>query len=315
MALINPLLILTNKQDTTADLVILEAGRRNLPCLRLNTEDLPLIRPTCAVGTGTSVEFSLGTRDFRLAGHAGVWFRRPEPPRSPQWEPATANVVAAQWQDFVEGLEAVQGPRWMSRPTAIRTAENKILQLAYARRVGFAIPETCITSDDATLRDFQSKHPRIVAKALSGALFETTPDPRFAYTIEVTASNAPHAEELHAAPVVFQELLAPAVHYRVTVVADRVFAARVAPAPGGTIDWRQSPTPPELTRVEVSSEVATRARRLVQSLGLSFSSMDLIEANGTMYFVDLNPNGEWGWLERGAGLPIAQAIVDALAAA
>lgn len=30
------------------------------------------------------------------------------------------------------------------------------------------------------------------------------------------------------------------------------------------------------------------------------------------YFIEVNPNGEWGWLQTGVNLPIAEALADLL---
>jgi D-alanine-D-alanine ligase-like ATP-grasp enzyme len=51
----------------------------------------------------------------------------------------------------------------------------------------------------------------------------------------------------------------------------------------------------------------------VRRLGLRFGGIDLlVDADGRHWFCELNPNGEWGWLQA-AGLPIADAVALELA--
>jgi hypothetical protein len=49
---------------------------------------------------------------------------------------------------------------------------------------------------------------------------------------------------------------------------------------------------------EISIDLRTKILLLLDQFSLPFSSMDfLVDAQGTEYFVDLNPNGQWLWLE------------------
>lgn len=122
-------LIITNEQDLAADLVVLELERRGIPVLRCNTERLSDWKVDCRPGDSWALEDHLGRR----AGSdvvRGVWWRRPEPPRSPA-PLATAEeteAFRAQWHALLEGLASVPGPRWISPPGAIRAAEDKALQ-------------------------------------------------------------------------------------------------------------------------------------------------------------------------------------------
>jgi glutathione synthase/RimK-type ligase-like ATP-grasp enzyme len=62
----------------------------------------------------------------------------------------------------------------------------------------------------------------------------------------------------------------------------------------------------------VPTDVAKRCRTLVERFGLRFGAVDLaVGSDGVYWFLELNPNGEWGWLQR-AGLPIAEALADTL---
>ncbi|MCZ3387408.1 MAG: hypothetical protein LH630_10710 [Actinomycetia bacterium] len=47
-------------------------------------------------------------------------------------------------------------------------------------------------------------------------------------------------------------------------------------------------------------------------MSLEFGAIDLA-LNGDGYsFLEINPNGEWGWLQKTVGLPIAETLVDLL---
>ena len=62
--------------------------------------------------------------------------------------------------------------------------------------------------------------------------------------------------------------------------------------------------------------VAKRCVRLVQHYGLRYGAIDMVlTPDGRYVFLELNPNGQYLWLERFAGLPISDAIVDELLSA
>jgi glutathione synthase/RimK-type ligase-like ATP-grasp enzyme len=62
-------------------------------------------------------------------------------------------------------------------------------------------------------------------------------------------------------------------------------------------------------------EVDKRLVELVRGLGLRFAAVDFVvdetEQDGYV-LVDINPNGQWAWLQEATGLPIAAAIAEEL---
>jgi len=54
---------------------------------------------------------------------------------------------------------------------------------------------------------------------------------------------------------------------------------------------------------------------LVHKLGLSFAAIDMIVTPDDRYvFLEVNPNGQWQWIERATGFPICETLVDLLVA-
>ena len=58
-------------------------------------------------------------------------------------------------------------------------------------------------------------------------------------------------------------------------------------------------------------EIATACQRLMKALNLRFGAVDLVLApNGQYYFLEINPNGQWLWLEDKLGFPITNKIME-----
>ncbi|HET8782655.1 MAG TPA: hypothetical protein VFM63_09565, partial [Pyrinomonadaceae bacterium] len=124
------------------------------------------------------------------------------------------------------------------------------------------------------------------------------------------------AEALRHSPMVFQELIPKAFELRVACVARKTFAGALD-ATGtsrGHTDWRRAaPDECRWQKEELPAEVVSSLQTLMSELGLVFGAVDLIcTPAGEHVFLEVNPSGEWGMLERDLGLPISDAIADAL---
>lgn len=291
-----PLIILTNARDVSADLVVLEAARQGLRIVRLNTDTRDILT-THDLRMGHAFGCRSGSRSVRAPPGAGIWYRRPEAPTDPSWTPGVQSFVADQWRDHFEALEDVERVRWMSEPSRIRRAENKIAQLRAAPLHGFSVPATIVTNDHDEFMRFRAQYGRIVAKPLATGVIEASAPTgdQFVFANEVTSSDGPTDLELRAAPIIVQQLLTHRDQLRVTVVGRETFCARIKPdASVRGIDWRDSASSPAVSVVAAPAALANAATSLVRAFGLAFSSMDVIRQGDDFYFLDLNPNGEWG---------------------
>lgn len=311
------ILILANKWDLTVDMVVLELRRRNALFMRLNTEDLPR---WSAVAHFPKESIRLRCEDgtlFTISDVKAVWNRRPGhvfDDLAPEMRPsvATQKFVTDQWFAWLEALQLREGVRWVNHPTANGLIENKIRQLKLATELGFCIPETLITNDATEVQSWLSQlGGQAVCKALYSPLIEEQNEDRFIFTNLLEFVPEDFAESLSIAPAIFQRALLSKVDYRVTVVGSRVFAARVDMSEL-VLDWRTSKDDVSFTLCDLPLAVQDLCRQYVAVADLSFGAIDLVESDGEFYFLEINPNGEWGWLERPHGIPIAAALCDLL---
>jgi hypothetical protein len=303
-------LILTNKLDVSADLVVLCLQRRGVEYLRINVEDCPesltsFSFPECSWSWEDPFHGTVDTSQL-----SAVWFRRPGVPLEDHQDmsSATKSFVAEQWKAFFLGLRALPGVRWINDPVANFAAEAKTLQLATAVRVGLPVPRTVITND---VRQVRLLGDPLVAKAVGSALVEEEDESFFIYTSEADPGEASDSE-VRLAPVIFQRRLWPKEDYRVTLVGPRVFVAKIAEQNQQLLDWRASSVAPLFETAQIPGEIERKLLALVAQLGLTFGAADLCRVGEDWFFLEVNPNGEWGWLETSVGLPVSEAIVDEL---
>lgn len=312
------IVLITNQRDLTTDYIIRELKRRELPFARLNTEALGeanvRMRPECPEHDSLEIE----GQTIHLANVTAAYFRRPEPPipMSGVQAPADRTYCAAEWSALLKTIIGRLSGRWFNDPTAIIQAEDKPRQLIEARGLKMKVPETLITNDPAHARAFVAKYPAIV-KPLRQALLDDEGPGKVVFTTRVGASGLAGTDDaLRAAPFILQAEVIKQYDVRVTVVDDQVFAASIQSQDHGDTetDWRRGVRPDLEHRVEdLPLALAEQCVSLTRSLGLRYGAIDFVRDRGGEYwFLEINPNGQWAWIEERTGLPIASAIVDVL---
>ncbi|MDQ3698554.1 MAG: hypothetical protein M3373_11110 [Gemmatimonadota bacterium] len=64
---------------------------------------------------------------------------------------------------------------------------------------------------------------------------------------------------------------------------------------------------------QLPEKVEALCVELLTELNLCFGAIDIVRApDGEYVFLEINPNGQWAWVEERTGLPISDAIADLL---
>lgn len=302
-------LIVSNEQDLAVDLVVLELGRRGVGVLRCNTERLAEWRIEIDPGRWWRLRDPHGRSVASNEVHA-VWWRRPEPPvHLDEQALPEREVMVEHWQRTMEAMQWTPGARWYSSPAAIHAAEDKARQLSVARHVGLRVPKTVWSNDRTSADCFDDG---IVVKPVTAAAWDREGEACFVFAHAVNRSDLPPSGAFEQVPAVFQQAVSPKHDVRVTIIDDRCVAAEHAPGPDSPLDWRLDEGSTWIP-VALPAEDAVRCVALVRELGLRYGAIDLVrDTSGALWFLEINPNGEWGWLH-GAGIKVVEALCDALA--
>jgi hypothetical protein len=172
-------LVLTERLDPTADLVVTELTDRGVPVVRFDTADFPTRLAVSATFDGRwTGTLRTGSRELRLE----------------RVLPEGLDAVDRAWA----GLEARVGlggllatiPTWLNHPSRIGSAEYKPGQLVAAAAAGLTTPRSLLTNEPAQARRFAATHEAVVYKPFS-AVTETDGRRAFVYTTRVTAADTP----------------------------------------------------------------------------------------------------------------------------
>ena len=242
-----------------------------------------------------------------LDGVATVWYRRQGRPELPPDLTADDQAFALrEWEQTLDGIVLSLDAKFVN-PVGAQRAAVKPRQLVVASRHGLRVPETLITSSPSAAIEFIDVHSgRVVHKTMSA------PRHLFAATQRWQAGDERFLANLGIAPVMFQEEISGACEIRATIVGDDVFAARIE-TDANTVDSRLRPDAP-CDAWALPDQVCEAALRTMRSLGLVFGTMDLkIDDNGEYVFFEINPQGQFLYIEILTGLPISDALASLLA--
>jgi glutathione synthase/RimK-type ligase-like ATP-grasp enzyme len=196
---------------------------------------------------------------------------------------------------------------WVNRPLQSLGASYKIRQLKVAMNLGFKIPDSLFTNEEASFDEFRATHSSIVAKVVNAT--PTHRPKRLIPTRIVDAELLGSKNLIRTAPVQFQKYIAKDYDVRVNVIGDRVIATEIHSA---EVDGRMDLQSAEHRAHSLPGELGDRCIRLCRRLGLMFGAIDLVVAGGAYYFLEVNPNGKWGWIEERTDQGIAESLADLL---
>jgi hypothetical protein len=307
------ILVVSSEQDGHATEVLSRLKSRGAEARLLDLSGYPR-------QSRLSLEFdSSGRRERRMAG-AGpaldfsechvVWWRRPQPFQLHDELRSDVDRTFA----FTECHAAVSGmwltlePFWINHPTRDEEAARKVYQLRVAQDRGLSIPDTCITNDPGQARSFAARHgtDQVIYKAFSGT------EQAWRETRLLKQEELGFLDKVKFAPVIFQEYIPADRDLRITVIDDLVFACAIDT--GHTsyrYDFRMVMEAAEMAAFELPEELKARLVDYVRHLGLIYGAIDMrLTPAGAYVFLEINPSGQWLFVEQRTGLPITEALVD-----
>lgn len=298
-------LLVTEEADLAADLVVLGLRRRGASFIRFNVDSFPTAARVTWDPLARTGVFEIGGTRIDASEIEAAWFRTPHSTTNsdPYVERESRTFLACCWEES-------PWP-WINRPRAVRAAENKIRQLRVAAETGFEVPDTVVSNDLVQVRRILSTP--MIAKTLAGAITTVNGTPNYIYS-QLVDDAVLNDEAVAAAPCIFQGLAKPATDVRVTVVGSAVFATEILLHGALPIDWRAAPEDAvTYMPVTLPDDVARRCVAMCDSLHLAYGAFDLVRCDPARYiFLEVNPSGQWGWIEHATGQPITDAIVNLL---
>jgi glutathione synthase/RimK-type ligase-like ATP-grasp enzyme len=252
-----------------------------------------------------------GAAPVDLAAVKVTWWRRVRPHTI---HPALGDgemraFAESETTQAIGGLFDALRCRWVNPRSADESAHRKPYQWTVAQQVGLRVPETLVTTDPIAARRFieMAAPGRVVFKPF----LATTQSWR--ETRIIGPQDLDRLDLVRYAPVIFQHYI-DGVDLRVTVIGEKIFAAEIDAR--GTIypfDMRMVIGEAKVSAIELPKNAQHMLLMLQRRLNLDYGAIDLRRTDaGEYYFLEVNPAGQWLFVEQRTNLPITRAMADYL---
>lgn len=312
------ILIVTNREDVTADFVVLELKDRKKRFIRFNTEDFPeKINIKVFYKRGRmhgSFKFINSKISLDFSSIKSIWYRRPVMPEFSGLPREYKKFCIRESLTVLNGVWDNLNCFWVSNPRNIYFAENKLVQLKLVSEIGLLVPRTIISNDYNSIKEFreQCKNNIIIKPVKVGILG----DESVIFTSKISSKDFKYLKHSASLPSIYQENIQKGCDIRITVIGQKVFATEIHSQGNidSQIDWRRSGdvSLPHYKHT-LPEDIKNKCLVLVKKLGLRFGAIDMIlSKESKYYFLEINPNGQWAWIEKRTNYKLTEALVDML---
>jgi glutathione synthase/RimK-type ligase-like ATP-grasp enzyme len=242
-----------------------------------------------------------------------VWWRRPQPIMidSDIATQADREFTFGECSAAIHGLWSCLDATWINDPERDEVAGRKAYQLSVARSVGLIIPETLITNDPEKALAFISKQgdKGTIYKAFSATL-QLWRETRLLQPAEIENIQA-----VKHAPVIFQQQIVADIDLRITIIGQKIFAGAIYRSGNQyAVDFRVNLANPDIRPHTLPKDIEKKLFKLMNRLGLEYGAIDMrLTPDGHYVFLEINPAGQWLFIEHETHQPITEAIVNHLA--
>jgi hypothetical protein len=310
----------TSRGEPTSSAVtdwILHSGGQ---CVRLNGEDLGDGRPYTLRVSNERATFSMVAdgKEVALEDAGAVFYRGrsatllPSIPALPdaRLHASLLGHMKAEIGEVGSGVDAFfDAAFWV--PHRSRVGLDKITGMLAARACGLEIPPSLVTTSRAEALSFLEEHRDVVVKSLSSGLLRGEQDNYSVYTSRVTFDDL--AGEGPLFPTLFQAYVPKQYEIRAFYLDGGCDSMAIFSQldPQTSVDFRRYNWSRQnrCVPVRLPTGLESRIRGLMDKLGLSTGSLDLIKRpDGRYVFLEVNPVGQFGFISSSGNLQLEKKV-------
>lgn len=307
------ILVVSHAADDHATGVLEVLREARYPAVLLDTARYPskATLSQCFGGGSPCHEMTIGGVRIDLHACRAGWWRRPQPFTLHEGlDPGVAGFTYTECHEAIAGLWAALDLTWVNQPQRDEVAHHKPYQLQVASEIGLTIPRTLITNDPNAARSFADE------TGMDKTIYKTflASEEHWRETRLLRDQEMALLDQVRLAPVIFQEFVPAVADIRATVIGGEIFAAEITQSAGAySVDYRMDMPGARFTATILDPETEDKLLELMNRLGLLYGAIDLRRrADGEYVFLEINPAGEWLFVEERTRQPITDAMAQLL---
>lgn len=234
-----------------------------------------------------------------------IYYRKPMLPELMSYDSQYHLMIQRDIIALINGLADSFPGKVLTKPSILRKTENKIFQLLYASINGWNIPQSYIGNCSKICTKYE-KELSIIKPITIGKTYGNS-----GWEVYQTNIFRGIEEDIGLTPVYLQSYIAKQYEVRVTIVGQNVYPVRIDTK--NKIDWRTDYENHKYTQINCPDSIIKKCYQLMEDFNLIFGAFDfIVTPKDEWIFLEVNPNGQWLWLEQSLGLDISKRIVDYL---
>lgn len=313
------ILILTEKNDAHANLLIDKLKESQIPFFRLDL-DTKSLEKTSITFKNKNWYINNKNEKITLSQIKCVWNRRTfvQLMLDEQDKDYEFNIWKNEWNKTLLGIYYyLKDVKWLNYYRENHKAENKYFQLDIANEVGFEIPDYLLSNDRNEILEFGKKHEKIVLKLLNQDFYKIADKEYVGFYVNIIPyEKLKEFSKSEENPIFLQKYIEKDFEVRYTVVGNDHFVCKIDSQKSeiAKTDWRRydlANTPHSV--IEPPKNIKEKVTLLMKKLELTYGALDfIVSKEGSWYFLEINPSGQYLWIEDLTGLKITDAIKNNL---
>jgi glutathione synthase/RimK-type ligase-like ATP-grasp enzyme len=214
-----------------------------------------------------------------------------------------AGFLTNQWNSASWFVAKTTKSNWIDPPRSIIDAENKPQQLLLAQEVGFKIPNTLVSQDPARILDFFEKQDGdVIVKPLKASISKQI------FTIKLIHEAFNNEDNFSSFPSIYQQNIPGDKHLRIVYLPSKVFTFLLK---SDELDWRNNRNI-DIQLIDTDATLKNNCKDLLKKLNLTMGIIDAKVFNDEIYFLEVNPQGQFLFLEALSDINIRDSYAEYL---
>ncbi|PIU61879.1 hypothetical protein COS83_03380 [archaeon CG07_land_8_20_14_0_80_38_8] len=311
--------VLTYESDPHADSICNYFLKKDIKFFRVNTENIINNYKITFDSSSCNYSISEDNNTIVLNEDWNIWNRRILEPIIPEDIPENLHdIILTETERTWQGLIFSHKGKVVNSPQSDYNANNKVDQLCFTKNYGngVKIPDTILTNDPSVLKYFYKKNEKICHKLLQVPMVIKDGEYFGVYNNLISPENMKHAELINVNPCLFQQYIDKKYELRITALKDKIIPIAIFSQKSevSKIDFRRYDLKNvTYEKVEIPDNVKKFCSDLLYHYNLSFAEIDIIlDKEGDYYFLEINPKGQWLWLEEQSGYNLTKDVAENL---